>query len=192
MALLQSACALFEEKGYSQASIEEITTRANFSPRTFFLHFSSKEELLFINADQIELELINIFNTRESLPALKAFRKWQLEVVIPELSKNPRYERIRRGIIMKNPTLQARVDMYITNAKNLLAQELAKDKGHKKIDLQSRIEAELLMAVFSALYDHGAERLTSPDKAIEAIDQGINFIAENLNIQEVLSEPKYS
>lgn len=189
-ALFESACELFEEKGYTETSIEEIAARANFAPRTFFLHFASKEELLFINSDEIEDRLVDIFKHREDLPTLKAFRKWQLEVVIPELSRNPKYEKLRRRIVMESPALQARVEAYINNTRVLLAKELAKDKGNKTTDLQSRMEAELLIAVFTALYNHGAERLTSPDEAVTAIDKAINFIAENLNIREVLPPAK--
>ncbi len=187
-ALFESACELFEEKGYLDTSIDEITSHANFAPRTFFLHFKSKEELLFINSDEIADRLVDIFTHRGDLPTLNAFRKWQLEVVIPELSKNPKYEKLRRHLIMESPALQARVEMYINSTRALLAKELAKDKGNRAVDLQSRIEAELLMAVFTALYNHGAERLTSPDEAVKAIDNGITFIAKNLNIREVLPQ----
>lgn len=44
--LLQATCDLLNEQNLSSLTIDRITERAGFSRRTFFLHFSSKDELL--------------------------------------------------------------------------------------------------------------------------------------------------
>lgn len=45
-ALITSAMSLFTEQGFDKTSLAEITERANCAPRTFFLYFDSKEDLL--------------------------------------------------------------------------------------------------------------------------------------------------
>jgi AcrR family transcriptional regulator len=51
--LIEAAVEVFEEKGYPSATIEDITTRANVSRTTFYLHFSTKREVAIANGDQL-------------------------------------------------------------------------------------------------------------------------------------------
>ncbi|MUL49446.1 TetR family transcriptional regulator [Mycobacterium sp. CBMA293] len=44
-----AALTLFEEQGYSSTTVEQIARRAGVSQATFFRHFGSKEEVLFVN-----------------------------------------------------------------------------------------------------------------------------------------------
>jgi AcrR family transcriptional regulator len=44
--LLESALRLFQEKGYSAATIDEIAVGAGATRTTFYLHFASKSELM--------------------------------------------------------------------------------------------------------------------------------------------------
>jgi AcrR family transcriptional regulator len=44
--LIEAACSILSTESYSNLSIDHIAERAGFARRTFFLHFSSKDELL--------------------------------------------------------------------------------------------------------------------------------------------------
>lgn len=49
--LIDAALRLFRERGYEQTTIADIAKAADMSPRTFFLHFSAKEDVLLANND---------------------------------------------------------------------------------------------------------------------------------------------
>ncbi len=164
-ALLQSAYDLFEEKGFRETSIEDITTRANFAPRTFFLHFTSKEELLFIDSDWMAAQLVEIFKHRGSMTALAAFKKWQDDIIIPTLSKNREYEDIRRRLIMSCPQGQARVASYVNDAKTRLADELAKDRDLTTPDLSTLVTAAAAVAIFVVFYEQGIQHISRAEIA---------------------------
>jgi AcrR family transcriptional regulator len=46
-AILAGATRLFEEQGYARTTVAQVARAANVSDRTFYLHFPTKEDLLF-------------------------------------------------------------------------------------------------------------------------------------------------
>ena len=46
--ILQAAYDVLIEKGYYEASMDEIATRVGISKGTLYLHFKSKEDLIFM------------------------------------------------------------------------------------------------------------------------------------------------
>jgi AcrR family transcriptional regulator len=55
--LAAAAFALFRERGYEQATVDDITERAGVGRTTFFRHYRSKEDVIFPDHDRL-LELI--------------------------------------------------------------------------------------------------------------------------------------
>jgi AcrR family transcriptional regulator len=53
-----AAMELFEKQGFNETSAVEIAKRARVTTRTFFRYFSDKEEVLFVDADQLYAKLV--------------------------------------------------------------------------------------------------------------------------------------
>ncbi|MCP3798487.1 TetR/AcrR family transcriptional regulator [Allokutzneria sp. A3M-2-11 16] len=51
-ALVQAAIALFTEQGYEQTTVAQIAAAADVSTRTFFDHFPTKEDVLFVHPSE--------------------------------------------------------------------------------------------------------------------------------------------
>jgi AcrR family transcriptional regulator len=55
--LASAAFALFDERGYEQATVDDITERAGLGRTTFFRYYRSKEDVIFPDHDRL-LELV--------------------------------------------------------------------------------------------------------------------------------------
>lgn len=88
--ILKAARHLFEDKGYEETSIDEITEKADVSKGTFFNYFPSKDSLLTAIAEE-EIEDIAFFIEEElkdtvgSVKKIKLVMKRLLEDAIPYL-----------------------------------------------------------------------------------------------------------
>jgi AcrR family transcriptional regulator len=51
--LAEAAFALFDEHGYEQTTIDDITERAGLGRTTFFRHYRSKEDVIFPDHDRL-------------------------------------------------------------------------------------------------------------------------------------------
>lgn len=76
--MLDAACAVFAEKGYSDATLDEIAERAEFGKGTLYNYFEGgKEELLFAVFDDVMKEIESLIHTvfrdeREENDSLRA------------------------------------------------------------------------------------------------------------------------
>jgi AcrR family transcriptional regulator len=72
-ALLQSALALFAERGYEQTSIEDIAHQAGVAVGGFYQHFTSKRQILLVLMDRLlqEASTLTLEAKSAALPDLR-------------------------------------------------------------------------------------------------------------------------
>ena len=70
--IYDAAISLFEEKGYQNTTIEDITERAGTAKGTFYVHFSSKKDLVYHTLERYD-EIASL--TYEEVSSLKTFKE---------------------------------------------------------------------------------------------------------------------
>ncbi|MFB9466696.1 TetR family transcriptional regulator [Streptomyces cinereospinus] len=59
--LQQAAMELFAERGFSNTTIPDITSRAGLTTRTFFRHYNDKREILFVGENELPEVVSRLF-----------------------------------------------------------------------------------------------------------------------------------
>jgi AcrR family transcriptional regulator len=70
--LAEAAFALFDERGYEQTTIDDITERAGLGRTTFFRHYRSKEDVIFPDHDRLLEQIAERLRTSSHGTALIA------------------------------------------------------------------------------------------------------------------------
>ena len=86
-AIFDKYMELFEDKGYNDTSVEEITAVAGIAKGTFYYHFSSKEEVFnFLIDEGMKLLMNNIeiktSKAKNSIGKIKAIILIQIKIVV--------------------------------------------------------------------------------------------------------------
>lgn len=177
-ALLESAYRLFAEQGYDKTSIEDITRDANFAPRTFFLHFASKEDLLFPDVSRLRTSLEAALMARAAQTStLEVLRHWVL--VLAEFKqkrgRNADQTKLQRRIIDADPSLQGREKMYLSSVETLLVREISKDMGVAETAAEPRIVAAAALGALAAV-----DRYGKPGVSVREIEMHISLVIDFL------------
>jgi AcrR family transcriptional regulator len=81
-AIIDAATTLFLERGMQATTIADITEAAGLARRTFFLHFASKEDVLFHHVeDYSDLALATVAGLEETASAWEAVQAAMLALV---------------------------------------------------------------------------------------------------------------
>jgi AcrR family transcriptional regulator len=148
--IASAALELFERQGYSSTTIEQIVRLAGVSSATFFRHFGSKEEALFLNEQDAVDELVALVAARadrgESLTALTepvaAFASAYLNDADAETQRATR-------LVMHTKELEARSMQMRLRWEHALARQLAEERG-SSLSGDEVLVANLAVACLSA------------------------------------------
>lgn len=171
-ALTTAALELFRTKGYDATTVDEIAAAADVSPRTFFHHFATKEEVLFGGHEERRRQLISTLEARlETEPVWKAVSSAMMTVV-DAFQTDPAFFRERASLYGREPGLRAAVlsinDRLVNDMTEVLAARLACRPG----DLTPRIIATLANGAMRSAIDSWVSSRTGADlraRAIEAL-----------------------
>ncbi|WP_369136902.1 TetR/AcrR family transcriptional regulator [Modestobacter versicolor] len=179
-ALAAATLRLATDRGWDAVTVEAIASAADVSYRTFFNHFSSKEEaLLQPGGPEQERLSTRLRAAPAELPALAAVR-WAVHRELADLEADPLALRERMAVLMCTPSLLPRLVQTSATDERELALALADRTG---LDADTDLLPALLAAVVSAALRvsllrwqarGGTTSLTAlADEALDALAAGL-------------------
>jgi AcrR family transcriptional regulator len=161
--LKKAAIELFEEQGFENTSVIQISERARVTTRTFFRYFSDKREVLFAGSDELRATLVE-----KTLQA--PYVGEPLQVVIGTLSEfdwetlgSRNSQRQRQEVIAANPELLER-DLIKNHSIAVGIIDALRQRG---VDADiARLAAHVGIQLFITAYLRWLEAGTKADLAI--------------------------
>jgi AcrR family transcriptional regulator len=148
-AILDTAQAMFVERGYDGVTVAEIADAVNIAAKTVFVYFPSKEDLVFDGeADMRERIVARIRDRAPGETPLYAMRGLMAELmaesgadVVAELAR-------WRRMMGDSAVLQSRMRLLWERFEDALAAALAEEAGRERYDPVSRVAAAQLIMIF--------------------------------------------
>lgn len=161
--LERSALRLFQERGFTATTVQQITANAGLTTRTFFRHFADKAEVLFDDFDlphYISAVIDTHFDVRDLVGSMLTV----LDVVAVERYE-PRRDHMRdiRGLIASDDRLRERDTAKRAMLADVLRCELER-VGLPRVesDLLATIATKVLHAAVEDWLDEGDAAISPP------------------------------
>jgi AcrR family transcriptional regulator len=143
--LERAAMELFIERGYEQATVTEIASRAGLTQRTFFRHFTDKREVLFAGGPALQdLMVTAVAEAPDSAAPIDAVGA-ALATAGELLQERREYSGQRQAVIAANPELQERELIKLATLAAAIAGAL---RGRGVAGPAASLAAEAGVAVF--------------------------------------------
>jgi AcrR family transcriptional regulator len=166
--VLRALAAVVSEKGYQDATVAEIVDRASTSQRTFYEHFSNKEDAMVAALDSGSSQML-----AAALPAFRRAGEWRQavhdtqEAMFHFAAEEPEYGRL------------GAVEMYAAGTRALEQREMVTEgmegllaPGYELAPDTSTIAAEAIGgALYALLYDFVAEK--GPERLLELVPTAV-------------------
>ena len=144
-----AAYQLFAEDGFASVTAVQIARTVGVTERTFFRHFSTKEEVLFSEGNEIVADLVGAIRQAPSDASPKALLKAALLALAATFESNRDHHRLRASIIQSVPNLRERELLKHHNISLAIVDELVKRRVSTS---RAASLAGVGMAVFEAAY----------------------------------------
>ncbi|RFA09285.1 hypothetical protein B7R54_08625 [Subtercola boreus] len=156
--LQDAAMTLFQERGYANVPIADITERAGLTKRSFFNHFPDKREVLFAGAAELEATvtryLADADDEREPLDVAIA----ALVMAGRSLAKYSDFARLRAQVIASSSELQER---SLIKTESLAGAMAAALQSRQVSPRTAQLIARTAVTVFTTAYGEWSERPTA-------------------------------
>ena len=179
LALHEAALRLVAERGLDHVSVDDITTRADVSPRTFFNYFSSKDDAVLgldpAATDRMTEEFLARPAAESPVQALRAVAAEQAGEMAEETELWP----LRLRVIESHPTLLGRLAASFGQSERAMASAIAARTGTTADDLYPQLLAGVSAAAMrSALHRWFAGDFTASlpglvEEAWNALESGL-------------------
>lgn len=111
--VLESACRLFGERGYDNASLEDIAGDCGLTPRPVYHYFGNKKALFQATTEAMESKILDVLSKQSNHDI---FAQWDAFL---ELCSDPGF---RRVVLQDSPNVLGR-DRWNNSVVNMQAQE---------------------------------------------------------------------
>jgi len=168
--LAEAAFALFDERGYEQTTVDDITERAGLGRTTFFRYYRSKEDVIFPDHDRL-LELVKdrlLTSGHHTVPGAVSAA---VRLVLLHYLEEGDLARRRYALTSTVPTLRDREIASVARYQRLFREFVADWMGEP--GEPASLRAELMAAAVVAAHNHVLRRWLrgeSPDPIREFDD----------------------
>ena len=178
--LAEAAFALFDERGYEQTTVDDITERAGLGRTTFFRHYRSKEDVIFPDHDRLLEQITDRLRTSSHGTALVAVSDAVRLVLLHYIDEDDLARR-RYALTSKVPALRDREIASVARYQRLFREFIASwmaDTVSPDMGEPAPLRAELMAAAVVAAHNHVLRRWLrgdSPDPARE-VDEALRLV----------------
>jgi AcrR family transcriptional regulator len=173
--LAEAAFALFDERGYEQTTVDDITERAGLGRTTFFRHYRSKEDVIFPDHDRLLEQVAERLHTSSHGTALAAVSD-AVRLVLLHYVKEGDLARRRYTLTSRVTALRDREIASVARYQRLFREFIAGwMAGSAEPD---PLRAELMAAAVVAAHNHVLRRWLrgeSPEPARE-VDGALRLV----------------
>jgi AcrR family transcriptional regulator len=176
--LAQAAFELFDERGYEQTTVDEITERAGLGRTTFFRHYRSKEDVIFPDHDRLLARISERLRTSTHGTAVAAVSD-AVQLVLLHYLEEGDLARRRHALTSSVPALRNREIATVARYQRLFREFIVDLLGDPVEPAPGRpapppaLRAELMAASVVAAHNHVLRRWLrgeSPDPIQELDD----------------------
>jgi AcrR family transcriptional regulator len=175
--LAAAAFALFDERGYEQTTVDDITERAGLGRTTFFRHYRSKEDVIFPDHDRMLEQIGDRLRTSSHGTALVAVSD-AVHLVLQRYLEEGSLARRRYALTSTVPALRDREIASVARYQRLFREFIA---GWMADTAEpAPLHAELMAAAVVAAHNHVLRRWLrgeSPDPMRE-LDRAMRMVID--------------
>jgi AcrR family transcriptional regulator len=180
LALHEAALKLVAERGLEHVSVDDITARADVSPRTFFNYFSSKDDaVLGLDPDAMQRQVRALHDRPADEPPVEALRAVAMEQAL-EMAGETELWPLRLTVIDAHPALIGRLAALFGESERVMAEAIAQRTGTRAgVDVYPTLLAGVAgVAMRTALHRWHATDFTASLPAL--LDEAWTVLAAGL------------
>jgi AcrR family transcriptional regulator len=173
--LAKAAVSLFLKNGFDATTVDDIVERANYSRRTFFRHYASKEDVVFGDLPQrVPAVMAALTRGAQDRDPIGVVRAALIDFTLAYLNSG---NDAAIDLWYREPALQRRYAELASEWEQAIADYL---QSHPTSPSDGRIEAEIeAIALAGVLRTVMRARVTDPHEVVIALNRGFDLVIGN-------------
>lgn len=169
------ALRLFDERGFTATTVDDVAAAAGIGRRTFFRYYRSKNDVIWGDFDAgLEALCARLAAIPTSAPVFEALHREVLAFNRVDAAEEPRHRK-RMQLILQVPALQAHSTLRYAAWRQVVAEHVAGRLGLGEQDLLPQTVAHATLGACLAAYERW---LGHPDEPLAALlDQALGSVA---------------